>query len=59
MRNPDTDEISSFLGAGAYRHYSPVVISNLIQRGEFSTSYTPYQAEVSQGTFRLSLNFKQ
>jgi len=35
---------ASFLGAGAYHHYRPVVIDALVQRGEFLTSYTPYQA---------------
>jgi glycine dehydrogenase subunit 1 len=41
---------TSFLGAGAYRHYRPVIIDSLVQRGEFLTSYTPYQAEITQGT---------
>ena len=49
---------ASFLGAGAYRHYRPVIIDSLVQRGEFLTSYTPYQPEIAQGTLQAMFEFQ-
>ncbi len=57
-RNLSTADVPSFLGAGAYGHHVPAAVDHLIQRGEFLTSYTPYQPEVSQGTLAYLFEFQ-
>jgi glycine dehydrogenase subunit 1 len=57
-RNMVAGEAPFFLGCGAYRHQIPASVDHIIQRGEFLTSYTPYQPEIAQGTLQMMFEFQ-
>src|SRR5690554_2179384 len=57
-RNTVAGDVPFFIGAGAYKHHVPASVDHLIQRGEFLTSYTPYQPEIAQGTLQMLFEFQ-
>ena len=57
-RNLNASDAPSFIGGGAYRHFIPSTVNAILQRGEFVTSYTPYQPEAAQGTLQVGFEFQ-
>ena len=57
-KNMVAGEAPFFLGCGAYRHHVPASVDHIIQRGEYLTSYTPYQPEIAQGTLQMLFEFQ-
>ena len=57
-KNVAAGDMPFFLGCGAYRHHIPASVDHIIQRGEFLTSYTPYQPEIAQGTLQMLFEFQ-
>src|ERR1700756_2481411 len=57
-RNVVAGSVPFFIGGGVYRHHIPAAVDHMIQRGEFLTSYTPYQPEITQGTLQYLFEFQ-
>src|SRR3954471_2544713 len=57
-KNMVAGDVPFFLGCGAYKHHIPASVDHIIQRGEFLTSYTPYQPEIAQGTLQALFEFQ-